>query len=122
MGTISLDVDTWIESTSTCSSGRVIADPAGNPGLVKDCEVLLSVMDVLSGDVRLNWSPDSPMAYWEGVVAGGDPPRVYDLSLTGRDNDVVLPLTGEIPTELAMLSGLKVLSLRENRLTGDRGH
>ena len=119
LGTISLDVGTWIESTSTCSSGRVIADPAGNPGLVKDCEVLLSVMDVLSGDVRLNWSPDSPMAYWKGVVAGGDPPRVYDLSLTGRDNDVVLPLTGEIPTELARLSGLKVLSLRENRLTGE---
>ena len=53
--------------------------------------------------MRLNWSFDIAMVYWEGVIAGGDPPRVFDLSLKGTDNDVLLPLTDEILAELGSI-------------------
>ena len=37
-----------------CDSGTAVPDPAGNPGLVADCKVLLEIRDELAGTKSLN--------------------------------------------------------------------
>ena len=61
---------------SDCSSGTAVPDAANNPGLVSDCEALLASRDTLAGTATLNWSADTPIADWEGVVLEGTPQRV----------------------------------------------
>ena len=68
--------------------------------------------DVLSGTAALNWSADTPIADWSGVVLGGSSGRVTELHLSG------LGLTGQVPFELGSLSNLQELYLGGNRLTG----
>lgn len=58
------------------------------------------------------WLEDTPIGEWEGV-------RTDDA---GRVIGLVLPsngLTGELPTELGLLSELQVLDLEDNYLSGD---
>ena len=61
-----------------------MADAANNPGLVDDCEVLLSARDTLAGSATLNWSADTPIAHWDGVTVGGTPRRVTELNLENK--------------------------------------
>ena len=98
---------------ATCSTGVAVTDPANNPGLVSDCEALLASRDTLAGTATLNWSADKPVAEWDSVTVGGQPPRVTRLRLNSRD------LTGEIPLELGKLSNLQKLNLGGNRLMGE---
>ena len=58
-----------------------------------------------------NWLSNAPLAEWYGIVVGANG-RVTDLELA--DN----ALAGEIPPELAELSGLHRLELGGNELTG----
>ena len=96
----------------TCSSSAV-PDPANNPGLVSDCNILLQARDTLAGDATLNWSADRPIEEWEGVTVGGTPERVEVLDITHT------ALTGTIPSELGSLTNLEALYLRGNQLSGD---
>ena len=95
-----------------CSTLAAASDESNNPGLVSDCVALLAAREVLVETATLNWSTDTPIADWSGVVLGGTPRRVTELQLSG------LSLDGEIPTELGSLANLRSLDLSDNQLTG----
>ena len=95
-----------------CGDGAAVPIPAANPGLMRDCMVLLAARDELSGTRWLNWSAERPLGDWEGVVLGGLPLRVVELNL-GRPS-----LRGIIPPGLAGLTQLRVLNLSGHRLGG----
>ena len=95
-----------------CENGTAVANPAGNPGLVSDCDVLLAAKDTLRGDAALNWDLAIPITDWEGVTVAGTPTRVWLLDLQSRE------LTGRIPPDLGDLTALAALLLQDNRLTG----
>ena len=121
---------------ATCENGIVVADPDAHRGLVIDCANLLGAKTQLTAATPLNWGGDTPIAEWDGVSLGGDPPRVVEVDLrssflSGRiaaqfgrltalrglylQNN---KLTGPIPPELGSLRDLERLSLHENRLRG----
>ena len=100
------------QDTNACASEGAVSDAANNPGLVSDCETLLTAKDSLRGTESLNWSPDTSITVWNGVVVSGTPPRVTSLSLASSG------LTGQIPAELGDLTKLTELSLHLNELSG----
>ncbi|MCY4529861.1 MAG: leucine-rich repeat domain-containing protein, partial [Chloroflexi bacterium] len=95
-----------------CSTLAEASSGTNNPGLKSDCVALLAARDVLAGTATLNWSTDTPIADWSGVVLEGTPGRVTELRLRN------LGLTGEIPPEFGSLSDLRHLNLSDNILTG----
>ena len=99
-------------SERPCVSGGAVVD-ATNTGLVSDCGMLLAARDTLAGTASLNWSADTPIADWTGVVLGGTHGRVTELDLGA------LGLNGRIPTELGSLANLEWLYLSGNQLTGE---
>ena len=99
-------------NAASCANGIAVPDPADNPGLVSDCEVLLSARDTLAGSGSLNWSATIPIDQWDGVGLGGTLQRVTELNLRERQ------LTGEVPPELGSLPKLEVLDLYDNELGG----
>ena len=99
-------------ASGTCITGQAVTDPAANPGLVSDCNNLLSARDKLAGDAILNWSADISIMDWDGVTVGGRLQRVIELNLENRQ------LTGSIPAELGSLNSLEQLTLSLNRLNG----
>ncbi len=124
-----------IREAPDCSMGAV-TDTRDNPGLARDCEILLVVMDTLRGTGTLNWDVSLAMATWDGVAIGGSPTRVTRLELANKGLDGNIPeylgrllglthldlsrnsLTGAIPAELGRLSNLESLRLSGNSLTG----
>ena len=96
-----------------CSTGTAVDSPDANPGLVADCDVLLTVRDTLRGIGILNWSSVVSIEEWNGVTIEGSPKRVTQLKI-GQ-----FRLDGEIAPELGLLSKLKELSLADNRLSGE---
>ena len=118
-----------------CADSVAVAEYTG-PGIVSDCDVLLSARDTLAGTRSLNWAADIPMAQWEGITLGSNPTRVTRLRLYSKGLNGTIPselgnlsnlewlslnvnqLTGEIPSELGSLSNLRFLYLEGNRLTG----
>ena len=99
-------------NAASCANGTAVPDPSNNPGLVSDCEALLSARDTLAGTASLNWSATTPIDQWEGVTVSGIPPRVTRLYLHQRQ------LTGRIAFELSSLSKLEILFLSANELEG----
>ena len=145
-GALSVPLPSGAEAEA-CSNGVTVPDPERNPGLVRDCTVLLRARDALRGsypewadEPLANWSGDVPVREWESVVVSGSPPRVTELVRKFGDAgslDGVLPdtlaeltalevldlsedssLTGGIPPELGRLSNLRTLNLGDNRLHG----
>ncbi len=94
-----------------CVSEGAISDST-NTGLVSDCDALLAVKDTLAGTASLNWSADTSITSWEGLMLRGTPERVAGLNLSYKSLD------GEIPAELGDLSMLTKLNLRSNDLSG----
>ena len=99
-------------SSAACAGGFVVPAPAANPGLVRDCETLITARTALFYGQFVNWGSGSPLALWQGVTISGTPPRVTGLDLDYED------LRGSIPPALANLPHLKQLTLAGNRLTG----
>ena len=99
-------------SEHPCVSGGAVVD-ATNEGLVSDCGMLLAARDTLAGTASLNWSADTPITEWNGVVLGGTHGHVTELDLGA------LGLNGRIPKELGSLANLQGLSLNNNQLTGE---
>ncbi len=113
-------------TVASCSAGVVVADPDANPGLVRDCEALVKMVDRIAV-VGLNWSADTPISEWTGVlsdvpVGRGDdsdsgtvssPARVRELSLSRL-------IRGDLfPDAVMELTGLRVLDLSVNGLYGE---
>ena len=118
------------KSSAQCVNSVVVPDPDSNPGLVRDCMILLTIRDTLAGEGTLDWSADVPIADWEGVrlMERGLRPRAYEpgdvieeIPVEGLPDRVrVLSLgglSGTIPPELGKLSELDYLRLDGNRLT-----
>ena len=81
-----------------------------DPGIIDDCEALLSSRDALRGDKSLNWSRDLSIEEWQGIeIVGG---RVVGINIVREG------LNGTIPSELGSISSLRELNLYGNRLTG----
>ena len=113
-------------TVASCSAGVVVADPDANPGLVRDCEALVKMVDRLAV-VGLNWDADTPISEWTGVLSdspagfmdgpntgtGSSPARVRGLSLSG------LSLGYPFPDAVTELTGLRLLDLSVNGLYGD---
>ena len=99
-------------SEHPCVSGGAVVD-ATNTGLVSDCGMLLAARDTLAGTAALNWSADTPITEWNGVVLGGTHGHVTELGLGA------LGLNGRIPKELGSLANLRHLRLYGNQLTGE---
>ena len=128
---------TVTEVVFDCSSGDAVEDAADNPGLVADCEALLSSRDRLAGTATLNWSEDTLISEWDGVILGETPRRVTQLYLVRKGLDGTIPadlgslsrltglylhrneLTGPIPPQLGELSSLVHLTLHRNQLSGE---
>ena len=100
-------------SIVTCAADGAVPDPDTNTGLVGDCEALLLFKEAFARHAFLNWSADIPLAEWEGIVVGGSPPRVQELALRKHG------LSGVIPPEIGLLTGLEVLDLKWNRFYGE---
>ena len=121
-------------ASSPCANGIAVPDPQDQPGLVADCEVLLSIRDGLAGDAHLNWSRDIPIAEWDGIevidfrvrvmsfyskgLTGSIPPQLGRLTQLRRLELTHNELTGAIPPELGQLDSLRRLGLSYNELTG----
>ena len=111
-GTTSVTVTVTVVEVD-CGVGAAVANPGSNLELVSDCETLLGLRNLLSGTATLNWSVDTPITSWDGVTVGGTPRRVTRLVLERRG------LTGELPTELGLLTGLEELNVSlSSQLTG----
>ena len=127
-----------VTDSAGCDSGTAITEPASKPGLVSDCQTLLSIRDALAGTGgSLNWSGRRSMSSWDGITLGGTPQRVTGITVASAGLDGYLPaglgslpeledldlswnyLSGSIPVELGSLTGLTRLSLDRNSLSGD---
>lgn len=71
------------EVSDPTAKGFIVERPIENPGLVGDCKILMSIRDRLAGDFLLNWSRETPITEWWGIVLApselGYPPRVEAL-------------------------------------------
>ena len=110
---------------ASCSGGFVVPSPGANPGLVRDCEVLMGLRDALMGDGVLNWSAGTPLDDWDGVVLGGAPLRVTGLQFPLSISHLKQPeevqafrLNGVLPPALGELEQLETLVIISHRLKG----
>ena len=95
-----------------CLSQQVAVGSGPDAGIVKDCQVLLSLRDSLAGSAGLNWKSNIAIEEWDGVTISGTPSRVTELSLSQRG------LRGFIPSQVGELDRLTVLELERNALGG----
>ena len=97
----------------TCEGVSAVTGPRLNPGLVRDCSILLDSMDTLAGTAALDWTATSAISTWEGIDLNASSTRVTLLDLDDEDLD------GTIPPALGGLSALVTLDLSDNDLTGE---
>jgi hypothetical protein len=89
-------------------SGRVNSEPA------EDKQALLAFLNQTPHANRVQWNSAQSACDWFGVECDANRSFVYSLRLPG------VGLVGPIPPNtLGRLSGLRVLSLRANRLSGE---
>ena len=96
----------------TCSSGIIVPNPGDNPALVRDCEILLELLESLTEERPRNWDPYIPISNWTGVTLDGTPNRVHRLELGPR-------VTGTVPVSIGGLTALQVLDFHGSRFTGE---
>ena len=106
-----------VATRAACSAGVVVPAPAQRPGLVADCEVLVALRAELFGRAATNWTTNTPLAAWEGVVVGGAPARVRELVLKAGAI-ATFDHGGRLPAGIAELAFLERLALSKNGLTG----
>ena len=87
-------------------------NPDSNARLVEECEILLNLKNPLAGDAKLNWSEFIPLSEWHGIKVNEQHGYVFEVVLLQRG------LTGNFTPELTNLTGLDVLDLGRNHVTG----
>lgn len=97
---------------AACRNGGAVPNPDANDQLVRPCVELIRLQQSLVSGDALNWSPERPMARWDGVVVGGSPLAVREMDLSGRG------LRGALAVETSWLPHLHTLVLRDNSLDG----
>ena len=104
-----------VATRDACRAGLVVPAPASNPGLVRDCEVLVGLREELFGWVATNWTSNVPLDEWIGVGVTGAPGRVTKLELP-----VVAPFEhgGRLPLAMVEFEHLRRLKLSGNGLAG----
>ena len=135
-GSIETFTPTQPPPVPTCLGVNAVSDPRLNPGLVRDCSILLASMDTLAGTATLDWNATSTISTWEGIGLNASSTRVTVLDLDDEDLDGTIPpafgglsaletldisdndLAGEIPEELGRLWSLQTLRLSGNSFTG----
>ena len=93
-----------------CLSQQVAVGNGPDLGIVKDCQVLLSIRNTLAGSTGLNWKSNIGIEKWDGITISGTPPRVTELTLSQWG------LRGIIPSQVGELDRLTVLDLERNSL------
>lgn len=89
-------------------SGRVSSEPT------QDKQTLLAFLSQIPHENRIQWNASDSACNWVGVGCDANQSNVYTLRLPG------VGLVGQIPENtIGLLSQLRVLSLRSNRLSGD---
>ena len=106
-----------VATQEACTAGVVVPAPAQHPGLVGDCEALVALRAELFGRAGTNWTTNTPLGEWEGMVVGGAPARVRALVL-GDGSIGRFDHGGRLPAGIAELTALERLELSRNRLTG----
>ena len=128
------------DSQAACAAGYIVPEPDANPGLVRDCKVLIGLREALFPGDDSNWNPGTSIGQWVGVTVEGESPRVAalempqqawdersrrpippDLSALTRLHSLILGynnFSGPIPRELVQLESLGHLDLSGNDLTG----
>ena len=106
---------------SICSAGVVVPDPLSNPGLVKDCEVLLVIRDTLAGDGSLLWNDKQVIDKWPGVSLARWGQEEPESGIEGSKGTLQVrqlaihchraPVNGTLPPQLGELTVLEVLSI-----------
>ncbi len=105
--------------TAACRDGTALADPAGSPGLVRDCETLLALKDELDPTGEMYWG-DHPefsrldLGEWDAVVVRDG--RVRGIAWDGTDS--MIQVEGVLPAALGELDALEVLRLDRQSLRG----
>ena len=104
---------------AACAAGYVVPQPDANPGLVRDCQVLVGVAPELTRLHGFNWNAGTPIKQWESVTVAGHPPRITELQMGGiwawwTVSDPGVP----VPVALAELTELRVLELGGNQFHG----
>ncbi|KAG6662364.1 probable inactive receptor kinase At2g26730 [Carya illinoinensis] len=98
----------WLMSLLLTFSGRVNSEPT------QDKQALLAFLNQTPHENRVQWNSARSACDWVGVECDGNHTYVYSLRLPG------VGLVGPIPPNtLGRLSGLRILSLRSNRLSGE---
>ncbi|GMI95482.1 hypothetical protein like AT4G23740 [Hibiscus trionum] len=86
----------------------------GNATLLEDKQALLDFINNIRHSRPLNWNSTSPVCNnWTGLTCNADGSRIIAVRLPG------IGLTGPIPANtISRLSGLQILSLRSNSISG----
>ncbi|KAE8717179.1 Inactive leucine-rich repeat receptor-like serine/threonine-protein kinase [Hibiscus syriacus] len=86
----------------------------GNATLLEDKQSLLDFINNMRHSRSLNWNETSPVCNnWTGLTYDADGSRIIAVRLPG------IGLTGPIPANtISRLSGLQILSLRSNSISG----
>ncbi|KAL4339171.1 hypothetical protein GQ457_08G033130 [Hibiscus cannabinus] len=86
----------------------------GDATLLEDKQALLDFINNMRHSRSLNWNETSPVCNnWTGLTCSADGSRIIAVRLPG------IGLTGPIPANtISRLSGLQILSLRSNSISG----
>ena len=102
----------WATKEPDCANRIAVPNPDSNARLVEECEILLNLKNPLAGDAKLNWSEFIPLSEWHGIKVNEQHGYVFEVVLLQRG------LTGNFTPELTNLTGLDVLDLGRNHVTG----
>ena len=101
--------------TGLCGTGSTALSGHSGTGILRDCNTLLGLKDELRGTQSLNWSADTAILDWDGVVISGN--SLLELNMLDEDFETI-PLHGSLPSALGQLTSLERISMPGGTLSG----